>query len=649
MFSHSMTAYFIIDRILVPGILLFTAIRGIASLYAPSSQWPLLLGSVLGTVVVLLILLRSQRPKSVRIGWRSSIGILLSFAAPCFLRFHAAPQDLATAFLTTSASLFYFAFAIASYLTIGRSLGVVSAQKDLVVAGPYSVVRHPIYAAFILATLTLLLAFWSALNAAAFAALSLGLFLRIQDEEDLLAADPAYRDYSVRVPSRALTIPLIIPILPLLAIRLYGHLPMRPAPQRHLVVQTAFPILSLDPLKYDDWASVFVGNHIYPRLFPETDREWIPSVAQDAKFKCLDQDRLLLHPCRKERLILKFREFTTCQGNILRRSEIKDEMLKILRAKSWIIPRFHVCLEPEADLCLEYAGIRDITKRLQNVYFRFGASSQDFSKNTVGVAPYCFQIKQRTPDAILTGTLIHLQAPALPSMEIITSDDMNSDFNIALFGGPQLLKGSRENIDLITPLAYYVVSNPRLSPRRLPWNTRDVAAVIRSHLERYDLIHEKDNLITRWMPRGDALSEFPLPKMTDGTSVELALPDYLPDCLGLAKKLNRAGSGIAPICTNTSALIIERAHGYDKHSKPWYGFLTPLSPGAPGRTSVFDQYFSPDSSETWLAGAKTPSDHFYRVGIGKSPVTVDKNIICNIRGNPMGYSDLVASDFIYCE
>src|ERR1035437_3689723 len=75
---------------------------------------------------------------------------------------------------------------------------------------------------------------------------------------------------------------------------------------RRVIVQTAFPVLSLNPLEYDDWASVFVGNHIYPRLFPETDREWIPSIAKDVKYQCLDSRRSPTEPCHRERLLLKF-------------------------------------------------------------------------------------------------------------------------------------------------------------------------------------------------------------------------------------------------------------------------------------------------------------------------------------------------------
>ncbi len=600
-----MTAYFFFDKVLVPGVLVFTVARGLLSLFAPTAQWSLLAGSVLGPLFILLILVTARRPKEVKSDWKAILGIVASFAAPCFFQFASSPRSVAVSFFTAAASLFYFAFGIAGYAAIGRNLGVIPSRKNLVFGGAYTVVRHPIYASYILATIALLLAYPAARNVAVFAVFLTGLLLRIRSEENLLAADPEYREYAARVPRRLLTVPLVLPLLPLLAVRLYGLSHGQDLSTRRVIVQTAFPVLSLNPLEYDDWASVFVGNHIYPRLFPETDREWIPSIAKDVKYQCLDSRRSPTEPCHRERLLLKFQEFKTCQGKQLTRQALKEEMLRTLAVKNWILPGFRVCRSSDADLCLEYSGIADITKRMQNVYFRFGWSAQDFSKDIVGVAPYCFKIEKRSGGAIVSGSLIPASAQPLPEVRLVTSDDVRNDFNVALFGGPQLLRDARKNVDLITPLAYYVVSNPSVAPRSLPWNFPKAAAAIRSHLMRYELIHEKENLISRWMPEGSAL-QADSGRASSAGSFELALPDYLPDCKGLATELHAADSSIAATCLNTTAFIEERVRA---HKKPWFGFLTPLSPGAPGRTSVVDQYFSSNSSETWLGGPQPPAGH----------------------------------------
>lgn len=455
-----MFAYFLIDKALIPGILAFTAVRGIFSLFATTSRWSLLLGSILGPALVLIILLRSDRPQIVKPSWQSTIGIFFSFAAPFFFDYSTTPQNAAMACLVFAATLFYFGFGISGYFTLGRNLGVVPSRKNLVSGGVYSVVRHPIYSSYILSTLTLLAVYTTTRNSLAFIVFIAGLSLRIYWEEELLSNDPAYKNYMSQVSQRVFAFPLIIPILPILALRVHGMIFTDPPP-RSVIVQTAFPVLSLNPLEYDDWASVFVGNHIYPRLFPETDREWIPSIAKEVRYQCLDLIRSPAHPCKKERLLLNFQEFVTCQGKTLDRNTLKNELLKTLRSKSWIAPGVHTCQSTGTDLCLEYQGIDDITKRLQNVYFRFGWSSQDYSNDILGVAPYCFKVTEKKAGAILSGSLIPVQTGTLPNIQIITSSSTLNEFNVALFGGSQLLLGSRQNIDLITPLAYYVVSNPR--------------------------------------------------------------------------------------------------------------------------------------------------------------------------------------------
>ena len=42
------------------------------------------------------------------------------------------------------------AICVASFLTLGRSFGFVAADRGLVRTGPYAVVRHPIYASYLL-------------------------------------------------------------------------------------------------------------------------------------------------------------------------------------------------------------------------------------------------------------------------------------------------------------------------------------------------------------------------------------------------------------------------------------------------------------------------------------------------------------------
>lgn len=594
---------------------------------------------------VLALLLTSRPPKRVETGLSSYAGIILSFASPWFFELPAGHASRIASSLTLASSLFYLVFMGAAYAALGRNLGVLPSIKNLVSDGPYSLVRHPVYSSHLFLAGTLFAVNPSPWNALACVMLLSGILLRIQAEEALLSTDAAYRDYSLIVNHRIMTPALAAPLIALVLLKCAEWLTAVPEAPARIRLQTSFPILSLDPRIYDDWASVFIGNHIYPRLLPEPEREWIPSITKEVRFECLDRGASPLSPCKKERLLLSFREFTSCRGRAIDRISLRREMLTILQAKNWILPGIKVCASKEFDLCLEYTGIPDVSRRLQNVYFRFGWSAQDFSGDLVGVGPYCFKIEQRAPESILGGSLIPRSAANLPRVDVATSDDPDAPFNVALFGAPNLLKGGRRNIDLITPVAYYVVSNPSFPSERFPWNAPAIKEIIRAQLADNDLVYRTDTLLSAWMPEGSALNRSPKAASASASGFEFVLPDYLPDCEPLAKRLHAADPRMDARCANTTLYIEDRIRS---RKSPWFGFLTPLSPGAPGRTSVIDQYFSSGSNESWLRGARSPSSHFYRVGLGKALVTVDQRIVCGITGNPMGQSDFVVSDLIYC-
>jgi len=96
------------------------------------------------------------------------------------------------------------ALAIASLATLGRSFAILPARRELVIRGPYRLVRHPAYACELAMTVAAgaAIAWWAALVAAALTGLSLA--PRIAREERALATDPRWREYASRVRSRLL-------------------------------------------------------------------------------------------------------------------------------------------------------------------------------------------------------------------------------------------------------------------------------------------------------------------------------------------------------------------------------------------------------------------------------------------------------------
>lgn len=93
---------------------------------------------------------------------------------------------------------------ISAKVILWRSFGLVAANRGVKVAGPYRIVRHPMYAGYVVAHIGFLMAFPSTWNALIYTASLLIQMVRILREENLLKRDPAYRDYAARVRYRLL-------------------------------------------------------------------------------------------------------------------------------------------------------------------------------------------------------------------------------------------------------------------------------------------------------------------------------------------------------------------------------------------------------------------------------------------------------------
>jgi len=83
----------------------------------------------------------------------------------------------------------------ASVLSLGRSFGLVPANRGIKVGGMYAYIRHPLYGTQLLFYCSFLLGNWSPRNAVILAAVFIGMNLRARAEERLLAKDEEYQTY----------------------------------------------------------------------------------------------------------------------------------------------------------------------------------------------------------------------------------------------------------------------------------------------------------------------------------------------------------------------------------------------------------------------------------------------------------------------
>lgn len=84
-------------------------------------------------------------------------------------------------------------------LSLRRSFGIVPADRGVRTGGFYRLVRHPMYAGYMLAHLGFLLVSPSLWNMAVYAFGWTMLIMRMKAEEAVLAANPGYRAYMQRV------------------------------------------------------------------------------------------------------------------------------------------------------------------------------------------------------------------------------------------------------------------------------------------------------------------------------------------------------------------------------------------------------------------------------------------------------------------
>ena len=100
---------------------------------------------------------------------------------------------------TTVVSAMGLSIIIAGKLTIGRSFGIIPANRGVVVSGVYNVVRHPIYAGYVITHAAFILAHPTMRNIAVLIIADGALIMRALREERVLGVDAEYQSYCQRV------------------------------------------------------------------------------------------------------------------------------------------------------------------------------------------------------------------------------------------------------------------------------------------------------------------------------------------------------------------------------------------------------------------------------------------------------------------
>jgi protein-S-isoprenylcysteine O-methyltransferase Ste14 len=169
-----------------------------------------LITSALGTLILVATMIIRRPPKRVTPNpWYWLLAFVATYWQMLVLGLLQQGRPLVANWITDAIAIPGLLIVIWARLSLGRNIGFVPAQRELVNSGAYAYMRHPVYTGGLLTSLAFMLRAYSPQNVFL---LGLGVFwfipVKSMVEENFLRADPQYATYMKKV--RARWIPFVI-------------------------------------------------------------------------------------------------------------------------------------------------------------------------------------------------------------------------------------------------------------------------------------------------------------------------------------------------------------------------------------------------------------------------------------------------------
>ena len=174
--------------------------------YYRYTHWPLglpLLAYSTGILVLLATMIFRRAPKRLTPNpWFWALAFVATYWAMLTVGFMQPGRALLPRVALDTIGITGLLVMVWARLSLGRNIGFVPAQREIVTTGAYRYLRHPIYAGIFMTTVSLALRAFSLRNAVLLATQIALLMIKSVVEERFLATDPQYAAYLEKVRNR---------------------------------------------------------------------------------------------------------------------------------------------------------------------------------------------------------------------------------------------------------------------------------------------------------------------------------------------------------------------------------------------------------------------------------------------------------------